>query len=368
MILLAISDYPNKKKSPDWNKPFTLVIPVRDENPDRFRQVLDAVVRSDGEKEIIIGDDGSKKEYTNQYIKILRNLKREGYNIKFYKFKTSGKRIVQVKLHKIASYDIIINLDSDVIVWQKTFVRLLSPFYDEKVGISNARIDVRFGNRAVDMYYNALYICANQNGRKGMGKIGLMPCASGELLAYRKEILDKDIDKYENAKYLWRIPVSYGEDRLLTNIILSKGYSSVYCEDSLGWTWGKESLTNLVKQQLRWRRSWIRESIRCLSFSYKRPLLFFNTLLSVILPISFSILIVSSIIRIIAVQDYTSLMLLPLIVIITTIIKDLPLIIEESQVSFVFKIMIFATTNLIFITPLWILAVITVDSQNWETR
>lgn len=367
MVTWGISDVFPKKHYPDWNKPFTVVVPVKNENKNRFKQVIESIIRSDGKKQILIGSDGSTSENNEDYKKIISELERENQeDIKFIELSARGKRRIQCDLHRIAKYDIIVNVDSDVVVWKKTFVRLLAPFQDKKVGITNSYVMIPLGKRLIDKYYNVLYICANQVGRKSLGRFGIMHSASGELLAYRKIILDDNMYRYENAHFMWGIPITFGEDRLLTNIALKEGYKTVYCEDSPGWTWAQPNLKKLMKQQLRWRRSWIRESVRCLSFSWNKPLLFVTTVCNLLLPILFSFIVVTIFARIIIYQDLISLIALPVIIIFTTILRDLPLLFEERKL--IIKLVIFSVYNLFLITPLWIYAIITVDHSGWGTR
>ena len=368
-ILWAVVDVSKKSQHGSWNKPFTIVVPIKNEDPKRFWWVLDNIVKSNGKKQVLVGDDGSSKENLSDYIKICREHKKSGNDISLFSFKSIKKRNVQCFLHKLAKYDIVINVDSDVIVQKDTFVKLLVSFNDEKVGIANARLRIFEGKRLIDGFYKALYEGANQVGRRIFGAFGQMPCASGEILAYRKEVLDKNFDKYKNAFYLWGVPITYGEDRLLTNIILKEGYKSVYCEDSIGWTWAKSKLSDFLKQQTRWRRSWVRESLRCISFCYKKPLLFLNTLFGLVLPILFSIIILTLMARgIITHSPYILYTLFGIsgIIIITTYIRDLPLLIEDPSLA---KILyLYALLNLFLITPIWLYAIFSIDSTEWGTR
>jgi len=366
-ILWFIADKSNPyKKLPDWMEPFTSVVPVKNERVEKLEQVLNAIIRSEGKKQILVGSDGSSNEHIEDYKKLILKLRKEGNDIMLGVFPSKGKNKIQSKLHTLAKYEIIVNVDSDVMVWNKTFVRLLAPFHDKRVGITNSKIDIVPSKKILDKYYRVLYLCANQSGRKTMGRFGLMPSASGEILAYRKEILDTNLTKYESPSFLWGVPITFGEDRLLTNIALSLGYKAVYCEDSVGWTWGKNSFVGLIKQQLRWRRSWIRETIRALSFSWRKPLLFINVFFSLVLPIIFSILIFTLTIRIILYQWLLGLLALPIIAIVTTLIKDTPLLFEDK--GLIHKLAIFAIFNLYFITPLWLYAAITVDQTDWGSR
>ena len=68
---LLISQKSNNYKS--YNKPFSVIIPVYNENKKELKECLSSVIKAKGEKEIIVIDNNSDKIETLQtflYIKI----------------------------------------------------------------------------------------------------------------------------------------------------------------------------------------------------------------------------------------------------------------------------------------------------------
>lgn len=360
-VLWFLSDKrPRKYRS--WNKPFTVIVPVKNESPQRFLEVLGAILDAEGDKQVLVGSDGSNEENYAAYKEAVYNA--DG-DVTIFEFESIGKRSVQVFLHEYAEHEVVVNVDSDVLVSKDAFTNLLAPFSDARVGMANGRLQITGKKSFLEKYYSTLYLCANQVGRKSMGWLGIMPSASGELLAYRKKVLDASLDRYEFASFLGK-PITFGEDRLLTNLFLEAGYKVVYCENSLAKTWGKDSVLGCLKQQLRWRRSWTRESIKCLRFAWKRPLLMTNTVLNLCLPVMFSLLMLTVLGRAWLHQDFSGLTVVPLIIMVTTVIKDFPLIYENRNLTY--PLTIFAMFNLFLITPLWLYAVMTADSTDWGSR
>ena len=136
------------------------------ERVEKLEQVLNAIIRSEGKKQILVGSDGSSNEHIEDYKKLILKLRKEGNDIMLGVFPSKGKNKIQSKLHTLAKYEIIVNVDSDVMVWNKTFVRLLAPFHDKRVGITNSKIDIVPSKKILDKYYRVLYLCANQSGRR----------------------------------------------------------------------------------------------------------------------------------------------------------------------------------------------------------
>ena len=63
------------------------------------------------------------------------------------------------------------------------------------------------------------------------------------------------IDEFANEKFLGT-NVSFGDDRSLTNLILKQGKKTIYASNVQAYTIVPETLRQLIKQQLRWKKSW----------------------------------------------------------------------------------------------------------------
>jgi cellulose synthase/poly-beta-1,6-N-acetylglucosamine synthase-like glycosyltransferase len=83
-------------------------------------------------------------------------------------------------------------------------------------------------------------------------------CISGCLFAIRRELL-LEIEPAIRARHWFGIPVNQGEDRFLTHQTLLRGYGTYINNDALCWTTVPNTLSVLFKQQLRWRRSIVRD-------------------------------------------------------------------------------------------------------------
>jgi cellulose synthase/poly-beta-1,6-N-acetylglucosamine synthase-like glycosyltransferase len=83
-------------------------------------------------------------------------------------------------------------------------------------------------------------------------------CISGCLFAIRRELLLQIEPRIRN-RHWFGIPVNQGEDRFLTHQTLLHGYGTYVNNDALCWTTAPATLTELFKQQLRWRRSVVRD-------------------------------------------------------------------------------------------------------------
>jgi hyaluronan synthase len=83
-------------------------------------------------------------------------------------------------------------------------------------------------------------------------------CISGCLFAIRRELL-LEIEPAIRARHWFGIPVNQGEDRFLTHQTLLRGYGTYIDNDALCWTTVPTTLPTLFKQQLRWRRSIVRD-------------------------------------------------------------------------------------------------------------
>ncbi|MGB6744533.1 MAG: glycosyltransferase family 2 protein, partial [Terracidiphilus sp.] len=83
-------------------------------------------------------------------------------------------------------------------------------------------------------------------------------CISGCLFAIRRELL-LEIEPAIRARHWFGIPVNQGEDRFLTHQTLLRGYGTYIDNEALCWTTVPTTLSVLFKQQLRWRRSIVRD-------------------------------------------------------------------------------------------------------------
>lgn len=107
---------------------------------------------------------------------------------------------------------------------------------------------------------HARYIYAFMIERGASSYHGCMTCCSGPLSIYRLKVLNELItQKFVTQKFL-TVKCEPGDDRHLTNLVLAQGYKARQTNYSLAGTEAPETWIRFLNQQLRWSRSFYRES------------------------------------------------------------------------------------------------------------
>lgn len=245
------------------NYPYSVIIPVYNEKPELLKKCIESVINSKGTKEIIVIDDGS----TNNCTEILEPYKNQ---IKIIHQKNKGKRYAQKKGIEIAKYSYIITIDSDSIVYPYSILRLLQPFENPKIGATTGKAHaINRNENWLTKMIDARYKNAFGFERASLSALGIVTCCSGVLSAYRKKIIKPLMDKYVHQKFL-NEECTYGDDRHLTNLVLMNNYKIQYVDEAIVLTEVPNKLTKFIKQQIRWKKSFIRESIIALTFCWKK--------------------------------------------------------------------------------------------------
>ncbi|TMS10937.1 hypothetical protein E3U43_019930 [Larimichthys crocea] len=83
-------------------------------------------------------------------------------------------------------------------------------------------------------------------------------CISGPLGLYRNDILQQFLESWYNQKFLGT-HCTFGDDRHLTNRMLSMGYATKYTARSKCYTETPSQFLRWLNQQIRWTKSYFRE-------------------------------------------------------------------------------------------------------------
>ncbi|MGL4912347.1 MAG: glycosyltransferase [Romboutsia sp.] len=226
--------------------------------------------------EVIVVDDFSNDNSVNKIEEIIKKLKTEckEYNVeerlKFIPLKENqGKRVALVEGVNIAKHELVTFVDSDSFLEPVAIRNLVQPFRDPKVGGVTGRTDVEnsWTNYITKMqavrYYVAFRII-----KAAESIFDSVTCLSGPISCYRKDLIDKYKDAWLNQKFLGQ-PATFGDDRSMTNFIL-KHNRTVYQDSAICTTIVPSGFKVFLKQQMRWKRSWLRESIRAGSFMWRK--------------------------------------------------------------------------------------------------
>jgi len=349
----------------------TVIVPAYNEG-QFVRISLESLVGSDYPAdilEIIAVDDGSKDD-TLSHMKAVAE-KYPG-RIKVLGLpRNMGKREAMAAGVRKASGEIVVFIDSDTRVEPDSIKHLVAPFQDRRVGGVTGKVKVHnWRTNLITRMLGVRYIMAFDFYRATSSTFGGITCLSGVISAYRKEILERIIPEWLNQHFLGR-KCTFGDDRSLTNHTLKLGYNTVFSRKAVAHTLAPESMTKLFKMLIRWNRSFTRESIILFSFLLKwkvlkkRKMLFYDSLVNVMLPFLLMMIIVSLYIRI--AMDPFYIISVVASVIGMSMIYMLFYIRSERSWNFVFGIAyaFFYMTVLILLLPY---AMLTVSRTGWGTR
>jgi cellulose synthase/poly-beta-1,6-N-acetylglucosamine synthase-like glycosyltransferase len=154
-----------------------------------------------------------------------------------------------------ATSEIIVSVDSDVIVEKSAVRRLVARFTRPELAAVGGRVNVSNPNenwltrmQTIKYYFGYEYL---KNLERYFSSV---MCLSGCLTAYRRHVLVELEPILENRNVLG-VPIKYGEDRFLTRQIVKAGYQTTNTLDAVCWTVAPNTLSKYFAQQLRWRRS-----------------------------------------------------------------------------------------------------------------
>jgi len=155
--------------------------------------------------------------------------------------------------------EIIISIDSDCIFHPDAIRELTSCFAEPRMGSVGGRVGVRNPNQStLTAIQTLIYFSAFQLYKIPENSTRSICCISGCLFAIRRELLLK-IEPSIRGRHWFGVPVNQGEDRFLTHQTLLRGFGTYINNDALCWTTVPHTLPQLFKQQLRWRRSIVRD-------------------------------------------------------------------------------------------------------------
>ena len=189
----------------------------------------------------------AQRDFTNIRIRVGRNTE------------NCGKARTVCNALELSTAEVIISIDSDCIFHPDAIRELTAGFAEPGIGSIGGRVGVRNPNESVlTAIQTIVYYSAFQLYKIPENWTRSVCCISGCLFAIRRELL-LEIEPAIRARHWFGIPVNQGEDRFLTHQTLLRGYGTYIDNDALCWTTVPTTLSMLFKQQLRWRRSIVRD-------------------------------------------------------------------------------------------------------------
>lgn len=180
-----------------------------------------------------------------------------------------GKRDALALGAQHARHELLVFVDSDSFLNPYAIINLVQPFKDEKMGGVAGRTDVAntYTNSLTKMQSVRYYI-AFRIMKAAEGIFDTVSCLSGPLSCYRKDLVLKYSDAWLNQKFLGQ-RATFGDDRAMTNLIL-RHHRTGYQDTSICYTIVPNDYDVFLRQQMRWKRSWLRESLVAAGFMWRK--------------------------------------------------------------------------------------------------
>jgi hyaluronan synthase len=196
-----------------------------------------------------------------------------------------GKRAAMAAGIRATDAEIIAFVDSDSVLEPDALRILVQGFANEKVGAICGHADVlNLRESWLTKMQAVRYFVAFKVVKAAESVFDAVTCCSGCFSAYRREAVMPHLDWWEHQTFLGR-PSTFGDDRSLTNCVL-RDWKVRYESRAVSHTLVPSRFHQFMTQQLRWKRSWTRESLIVGSFVWrKHPIAALSTYVGMVLPL-----------------------------------------------------------------------------------
>jgi hyaluronan synthase len=251
----------------NYTPTLSIVISVRNEEAAITRTVDTCFEANypDDKREVIIVNDGS----TDGTARVLRNVQKKYPDLKVLTLPPSGKRFAMAEGVRKARGEIIVFVDSDTFLFPDSLKNIVCGFEDPTLGaaagyteVENADVNALTGLQEVRYYVSYRLLKSSES------LFDCVTCCPGCLSAYRRKYVMEFLELWLHQTFLGA-PATFGDDRSLTNFILKK-YRVIYNDNAVASTLVPVTWGHYLRQQVRWKKSWLRETLIASRFMYRK--------------------------------------------------------------------------------------------------
>ncbi len=294
--------YRPQKIDPEYTPGVTVIIPCFNEE-EWIQRTIRSCINQDypvDKLEVIVVDDCSNDKSVEKIQEMIDRLKdgdkENRYHlenrISYYVQPTNmGKRDAMALGATKARHELLVFVDSDSFLDPFAVRNIVQPFKDEKMGGVSGRTDVAntYTNSLTKMQSVRYYI-AFRIMKAAEGYFDAVTCLSGPLSCYRKDLVLKYKDAWLNQKFLGQ-RATFGDDRSMTNFILRHNRTT-YQDTAVCSTIVPSRHKIFLKQQMRWKRSWLRESLIAARYIWKKePFMSIFFYMGIMVPVAAPIIV-----------------------------------------------------------------------------
>ncbi len=350
----------------------SLVVPFYNENLNLMKQQITTILeQSKPFDHVYFIDDGSENPDVSNFLKkVCDNV--PSFHLHICK-ENGGKRNAQGVVFPLISTDFIMTTDSDTQLMKNCLHELLIPFFKDKgkrevVCVTGKVVASNESENLLTRILNARYFNAFESERAAQSVTRSVIVASGPCTIYKSNIIQENLDEYLNQIFLGKRQ-TFGDDRCLTNIALRYG-EVLYQSSAVALTHIPSTFKGFVLQQIRWNRSFFRESFLGIHSMTKanhiKPLLWI--LLELIMFILMLVTLSTATYSIFFQTGYLALeiSLFLLFIIVNSLVRNIYYFTVTSTTLILAPL--YGFIHLLVITPLKIYSLFTLNNNRWITR
>lgn len=238
-----------------------VVVPMFNEDPEIIRRTLRSIDVQDHPADLaVVVDDGSTDR---RAVELVRQWAAgRSWATLLEQPGNAGKRqAMGAAFAELAGQvDVWVCVDSDTVLDPAALQEGLRPLHDPTVMAVTGTVVALNASacllaRLIDLRYVNAFLCE----RAAYSRLGSVLCACGSLAFYRDQIVTKNLPDFLDQRFLGR-PAVFGDDRRMTQYALLEG-KVLLARQSVAMTAVPERVGHFARQQVRWGKSFIRESL-----------------------------------------------------------------------------------------------------------
>jgi hyaluronan synthase len=216
--------------------------------------------------DVIAIDDGSM----DNTWEVMETLRSQYPRLNIFRFeKNKGKRHAMALGAQKAKGEILVYVDSDSYIDSESLYRIVQPFRDRNIGAVSGHVLVAIEqDNFISKMEAVRYYVSHRVMKAAESVFGAVTCCPGAFSAYRRSAVLEVIPSWLNQTF-WGTPATFGDDRSLTNYIL-RNDQVIYHAGAVCLTYTPRTWLQFLRQQLRWKKSWARETTIAVRLMYRK--------------------------------------------------------------------------------------------------
>lgn len=292
---LILSILPSHQWDPDPDKVrLGVVVPLFNEDPNVFIRLLDSLDAQTRPPDIVvIVDDASTDSAAWTAATSWADAHGQGA-IALRHDINLGKRHAIATAVRATSADIWMTVDSDTVLEPRAISAGLAPFSDATVqGVTGIVLALNVNNGLLPALQDIRYTNGFLGERAAYSRLGSVLCACGSIAFWRTPVILDNLTDFLNQQFLGT-RAETGDDRRLTRYALDRG-RVVLARDAIARTTVPERLPHYVRQQVRWGKSFWRESFLMFAAMAPRRISWWLSVIEIVSTVAFTMALIWSI-------------------------------------------------------------------------